>query len=70
MSTVRQQTISTTRELEGTGLHTGEAVKIRLLPAAVNTGICFRRSDSLDLNSDARANSREARHSGLRSRVP
>jgi UDP-3-O-[3-hydroxymyristoyl] N-acetylglucosamine deacetylase / 3-hydroxyacyl-[acyl-carrier-protein] dehydratase len=45
MSTVRQQTISQPRELEGTGLHTGEPATIRVLPAAVNSGVCFRRMD-------------------------
>ncbi|MDP9348977.1 MAG: UDP-3-O-acyl-N-acetylglucosamine deacetylase, partial [Gemmatimonadota bacterium] len=45
MSTLRQNTIGGERSTEGTGLHTGEAVRIRLLPAPVNTGVVFRRTD-------------------------
>jgi UDP-3-O-[3-hydroxymyristoyl] N-acetylglucosamine deacetylase / 3-hydroxyacyl-[acyl-carrier-protein] dehydratase len=45
MSTARQQTISEARELEGVGLHTGETARIRLSPAPVNSGVCFRRTD-------------------------
>ena len=45
MTTPRQQTIAEPRELSGTGLHTGIASRIRLLPGAVDTGIVFRRTD-------------------------
>jgi UDP-3-O-[3-hydroxymyristoyl] N-acetylglucosamine deacetylase / 3-hydroxyacyl-[acyl-carrier-protein] dehydratase len=49
MSTVRQQTIGEVCTMEGVGLHTGEPVRARLLPAPVNSGICFRRADRSDL---------------------
>lgn len=45
MSTPRQQTIGEPRTLAGSGLHTGEAVHLRLLPAPVNSGVRFRRTD-------------------------
>jgi len=45
MSAPRQNTIAASREAEGTGLHTGTAVRMRLLPAPVGTGVVFRRTD-------------------------
>jgi UDP-3-O-[3-hydroxymyristoyl] N-acetylglucosamine deacetylase/3-hydroxyacyl-[acyl-carrier-protein] dehydratase len=48
MSAPRQNTIGEPRELAGVGLHTGTAVKMRILPAEVNTGIRFRRTDLED----------------------
>ena len=45
MTTPRQQTIGSAREAEGVGLHTGGVVRMRMLPASVNTGIVFRRTD-------------------------
>jgi len=45
MSALRQQTIGEACQMAGAGLHTGEAVRIRLLPAPVNSGIVFRRTD-------------------------
>jgi UDP-3-O-[3-hydroxymyristoyl] N-acetylglucosamine deacetylase/3-hydroxyacyl-[acyl-carrier-protein] dehydratase len=48
MSTPRQQTIAGPQEMQGVGLHTGEQVRMRLLPAEVNTGIRFRRTDLED----------------------
>jgi UDP-3-O-[3-hydroxymyristoyl] N-acetylglucosamine deacetylase / 3-hydroxyacyl-[acyl-carrier-protein] dehydratase len=45
MSTLRQQTIAEPRTLAGVGLHTGKSVGIRLVPAPVNSGLCFRRTD-------------------------
>lgn len=44
-TTPRQNTIAREGALEGVGLHTGAPVKMRLLPAAVNTGVVFRRAD-------------------------
>src|SRR3954470_10015977 len=44
-TTPRQQTIAAPAELEGVGLHTGAPVRMRLLPAGVNTGVVFRRTD-------------------------
>ena len=45
MTTPRQNTIATPGETQGVGLHTGEPVQMRVLPAPVNTGIVFRRTD-------------------------
>ncbi|GAB1231557.1 UDP-3-O-acyl-N-acetylglucosamine deacetylase [Ferrigenium sp. UT4] len=42
---VRQRTLKTTVEATGVGLHTGEKVYLTLRPAAVDTGIVFRRVD-------------------------
>jgi UDP-3-O-[3-hydroxymyristoyl] N-acetylglucosamine deacetylase / 3-hydroxyacyl-[acyl-carrier-protein] dehydratase len=44
----KQQTISAEVSLEGVGLHTGQTAHLRFLPADVNKGICFRRTDLLD----------------------
>ena len=44
-TTPRQNTIAGPGEMEGVGLHTGVSVRMRLLPAPVNTGIVFRRTD-------------------------
>ena len=44
-TTPRQNTIAAPGELQGVGLHTGAAVKMRILPAPVNTGVVFRRTD-------------------------
>ena len=40
-----QQTISQSITIKGTGLHTGKAVTMKILPAEVNRGIRFRRVD-------------------------
>jgi len=45
MSTPRQRTISREAELTGVGLHTGASVRLRVRPAAVDSGITFRRVD-------------------------
>jgi UDP-3-O-[3-hydroxymyristoyl] N-acetylglucosamine deacetylase / 3-hydroxyacyl-[acyl-carrier-protein] dehydratase len=45
MSAVRQQTLRAATELSGTALHTGHPVRLRFLPAPVNSGIVFRRVD-------------------------
>jgi UDP-3-O-[3-hydroxymyristoyl] N-acetylglucosamine deacetylase len=42
---IQEQTIRSAVECEGIGLHSGAPVKLRLLPAAANTGIIFRRVD-------------------------
>lgn len=54
MTTPRQQTIGSAQDAEGVGLHTGVSVRMRMLPAPVNTGIVFRRSD-LDGSPEIRA---------------
>jgi UDP-3-O-[3-hydroxymyristoyl] N-acetylglucosamine deacetylase len=41
-----QQTLKTAIHCRGVGLHTGEKVALRLLPAAPGTGIVFRRVDA------------------------
>jgi len=41
----KQQTISKTVSASGISLHTGEVVTLSLLPAEINSGICFRRVD-------------------------
>lgn len=43
-----QTTLKSPVSLEGIGLHTGRPVKIRLLPAAAEYGIWFRRTDITD----------------------
>jgi UDP-3-O-[3-hydroxymyristoyl] N-acetylglucosamine deacetylase/3-hydroxyacyl-[acyl-carrier-protein] dehydratase len=45
MNKPRQQTIAALCEMDGVGLHTGAAVRIRVVPAPINTGIRFRRVD-------------------------
>src|SRR5688572_26761507 len=45
-----QQTISEEVTLEGVGLHTGQTAHLRFLPADVNKGISFRRTDLPDAN--------------------
>lgn len=44
-NTQMQTTIASTVTLSGIGLHSGSTVTMRLLPAAANTGIVFRRLD-------------------------
>jgi UDP-3-O-[3-hydroxymyristoyl] N-acetylglucosamine deacetylase len=41
----QEQTIRTAVECKGIGLHSGAPVELRILPAASNTGIVFRRTD-------------------------
>lgn len=54
---LRQRTIKTAIRATGVGLHTGEKVYMTLRPAAVNTGITFRRVD-LDKPVDIKADPR------------
>ena len=42
---VQEQTIREAISFSGVGLHSGASVKMRILPAPVGTGICFRRVD-------------------------
>ncbi|HEU0012046.1 MAG TPA: UDP-3-O-acyl-N-acetylglucosamine deacetylase [Longimicrobium sp.] len=44
-TTPRQNTLARAGEMEGVGLHTGAGVRMRILPAPVNTGVVFRRTD-------------------------
>lgn len=43
--TLKQRTIKTPISLEGIGLHSGKLVQIRFLPADIDTGVVFLRSD-------------------------
>ncbi len=45
MSILTQKTISKKIEFEGIGIHTGNKVKLKLIPAIPNTGIIFKRTD-------------------------
>ncbi|HSH46717.1 MAG TPA: UDP-3-O-acyl-N-acetylglucosamine deacetylase [Longimicrobiales bacterium] len=45
MSEPKQQTIQSPVELEGAGIHTGEAARLRFLPAEEGTGLRFVRTD-------------------------
>ncbi|TVS02358.1 MAG: UDP-3-O-[3-hydroxymyristoyl] N-acetylglucosamine deacetylase, partial [Rhodobacteraceae bacterium] len=40
-----QNTIGTEKQIVGTGLHSGKPVRLRLRPAAADTGLVFRRVD-------------------------
>ena len=40
-----QQTLKNAVSFEGNALHTGESVKVSLIPSEVNTGIVFVRTD-------------------------
>ncbi|MBI3312591.1 MAG: UDP-3-O-acyl-N-acetylglucosamine deacetylase, partial [Candidatus Omnitrophica bacterium] len=40
-----QRTLARDVSISGVGLHTGEAVTVRILPAAADTGIVFIRTD-------------------------
>ena len=46
MATASQQTLKTRIDCRGVGLHSGQKVTMRLLPAAPDTGIVFRRTDA------------------------
>src|SRR5271166_1895383 len=46
MTTALQRTVKTRIGCRGVGLHSGQKITMRLLPAASNTGIVFRRTDA------------------------
>jgi len=46
MTTASQQTLKTPIGCRGVGLHSGRKVRMTLLPAPVDTGIVFRRTDA------------------------
>ena len=48
MLTRHQRTIASEIQCSGKGLHSGQDVSLRLLPAKENSGICFRRVDVTD----------------------
>ena len=45
MSILTQKTVSKKISFEGIGIHTGEKVKLNILPSNPNTGIVFKRID-------------------------
>ena len=48
---IMQKTIQNAIPCTGIGLHSGKAIQMTLYPAAVNTGIVFRRTDVVDKNN-------------------
>ena len=50
MSILNQKTISDKISLQGVGIHTGNKVKINIIPASPNTGIIFKRVDLIKNN--------------------
>ena len=52
----KQKTLANSFEVSGQGLHTGQEVKMRFLPADENTGFVFRRID-VDGSPEIKANS-------------
>ena len=55
---VKQRTLKATVQATGVGLHTGEKVYLTLRPAAIDSGIVFRRMDlpdSGDIRAEAHA---------------
>ncbi len=55
LSPYLQHTMATPVSFAGIGIHTGEQVGVRILPAPPNSGIAFRRTDVTDCNSVIRA---------------
>ncbi|MFV0339831.1 MAG: UDP-3-O-acyl-N-acetylglucosamine deacetylase, partial [Parachlamydiaceae bacterium] len=49
---IEQTTIAQAVKTEGIALHSGVLVTLKLLPATVNTGILFRRTDVADIEAD------------------
>ena len=45
MSNLNQKTLKNIVSFEGVGLHTGIEVKVRIMPAEINSGIIFKRID-------------------------
>ena len=52
---IYQQTIASPVGISGIGLHTGVPVRVRLTPAAANSGILFKRTDLEGFVIEARA---------------
>jgi UDP-3-O-[3-hydroxymyristoyl] N-acetylglucosamine deacetylase len=61
---VKQRTLKTTVQATGVGLHTGEKVYLTLRPAAIDSGIVFRRVD-LPQPVDIRAEAHEVHDTRL-----
>ena len=45
MSNLNQKTLKNIVSFDGVGLHTGIEVKVRIMPAEINSGIIFKRTD-------------------------
>src|SRR5881394_4079169 len=69
-SDMREQTLRTSIEFSGVGLHTGEAASMRVLPAPAGKGIVFRRVDldNFELQADVGSVERVAYATTLMSR--
>src|SRR6266850_74400 len=67
---MREQTIATSVEFKGIGLHTGELATVRILPAPAGKGIVFRRVDldNFELRADVASVARVAYATTLMSR--
>src|SRR6266436_1000961 len=67
---MRAQTIATSIEFKGIGLHTGELATLRILPAPAGKGIIFRRVDldNFELRADVASVARVAYATTLMSR--
>src|SRR5712691_5473610 len=59
---MREQTIASSIEFKGIGLHTGERATVRILPAPAGKGIVFRRIDldNFELRADVASVARVA----------
>src|SRR5260370_38854277 len=53
MNLLYEQTVRSSVECKGVGLHSGAQVSLRILPAAAGTGIVFRRIDLDDYQVEA-----------------
>ena len=63
-----QRTLSTPVEFSGRGLHSGEDVRVRVLPAAEDTGVEFVRTDlpdALPIPAHIRGDSKNERSSQM-----
>jgi len=67
---MHEQTIASSVEFKGIGLHTGELATVRLLPAPAGKGIVFRRVDldNFELRADVASVARVAYATTLMSR--
>ncbi len=56
MHTISQKTISSEASCSGIGIHSGSKVTINLIPAPINSGIIFKRTDVEPIKSIVKAN--------------
>ena len=64
-----QKTIKDTIEFEGVGLHNGIKVNLCLKPAAVNSGIKFKRTDINDSKNIIEASYKNVSSSALCTKI-